>query len=275
MGRPELPVALTTVPLTALGKWLRHYRAQAGIGYREMSARTGFSPATLQRAADGKKVPKLPVVLAYAEACSASTDVAEQMWKQARYTETRSLRTKGGVPRPRMIRDIADLGVALVDLYRRAGSPSTHKMQEKAGEYGVLPRSSAHRIVTRQTVPHSEAQLQGFLRACDVPEAEWTQWKQAWSRARQRDRQTDLARVERNSWRRMEQASPRSEYMPPHGLTIRQADDLRRRVGQIDIASEARRKRQSRVPRAAPQQLELDSSLWDQLRIELLGTLAG
>ncbi|MFC8956162.1 hypothetical protein ACFT8P_26590 [Streptomyces sp. NPDC057101] len=72
---------------------------------------------------------------------------------------------------------------ALVDLYRRAGSPSLRLMEARAGGYGVLPRSAAHRIVTRQLVPRSRSQFLGFLMACEVPEADWDVWTTAWSRA--------------------------------------------------------------------------------------------
>ncbi|MEU1434471.1 hypothetical protein ABZ438_10275 [Streptomyces sp. NPDC005786] len=58
-----------------------------------------------------------------------------------------------------------------------------HDGARRAGERGVLPRSSAHRIINKQAVPRSLEQFKGFLRACDVPEASRAAWEQAWSRA--------------------------------------------------------------------------------------------
>lgn len=201
MGRPELPVVRTSEPLYRLAMWLRSIRLGAGNpGYRELAERTGFHATTLQRAAAGREVPRLAVVRAYAEACLGSSVAvavkADQLWKRARYSQTRA-RGMGGVPpRPRMVRDIADLSAALVDLYHQAGSPSTRALEEKAGGYGVLPRSSAHRIITKQAVPHSLQQLKGFLLACDVFEDNHSQWEEAWTRARRNDRQVK----ERASW---------------------------------------------------------------------------
>lgn len=56
-------------------------------------------------------------------------------------------------------------------------------MEERAGSFGSLPRSAAHRIVSKQSVPRDLNQLQAFLRACDLPESRWKPWESAWSRA--------------------------------------------------------------------------------------------
>ncbi|MFE7070431.1 hypothetical protein ACFU96_10125 [Streptomyces sp. NPDC057620] len=56
-------------------------------------------------------------------------------------------------------------------------------MEQRAGNFGVLPRSTAHRIVTKQAMPHSLQQFQAYLRACEVPETDRPDWEAAWTRA--------------------------------------------------------------------------------------------
>lgn len=188
MGRPERPVTTSNKALAELVSWMREQRTLAGRSYRELATRTKCTATTLQRAASGDSVPRLGTVLSYARACDASLETAKMFWKAARYEEA----TQGSrvvPPRPALIWDTADLGVALVDLYRRAGSPSLRSMEERAGGYGVLPRSAAHRIVTRQTIPLNPRQFKGFLTACDVPEGEQETWIAAWSRAARLEKQ--------------------------------------------------------------------------------------
>ncbi|GGT58540.1 hypothetical protein GCM10010271_72530 [Streptomyces kurssanovii] len=132
---------------------------------------------------------------AYARACDASPEYAKVLWRKARYEETRA--TRGGrslsAPPPSLIRDHADLSVALLDLYEKAGSPALRLLERRAGEYGILPRSTAYRIVNRQVVPHSPAQFEAFLRACEVPEADHQEWKEAWARAWRHEKQMEAA----------------------------------------------------------------------------------
>ncbi|APE26739.1 helix-turn-helix domain-containing protein [Streptomyces venezuelae] len=177
-------MATSNKSLRVLVEWMRDQRGQAGLTYRELSSRTRFHATTLQRAASGEFMPKLGTVLAYARACDASPETAKSLWKRARYEETRP---RGGqqlsAPRLELVRDFADLGAALVELYRRAGSPSFRSMEERAGGYGALPRSTARRIVNRQALPHSMDQFLAFLKVCDLPEREQASWVGAWSRA--------------------------------------------------------------------------------------------
>ncbi|MFG2227942.1 hypothetical protein [Streptomyces sp. NPDC048644] len=46
-----------------------------------------------------------------------------------------------------------------------------------------LSRSTAHRIITRQTMPRSQSVLEAFLAGCGVPESHWAPWRAAWSKA--------------------------------------------------------------------------------------------
>ncbi|MFV5994945.1 helix-turn-helix domain-containing protein [Streptomyces sp. NPDC056231] len=194
MCRREKPITTSNKALRELQEWLRGQRARTGQGYRALSVRAGCHATTLQRAATGETVPKLPTVLSYARACDASPDEARHLWKRARYEESRLVR--GGrsrpAPRPEFIRDFVDLSAALVDLYEKAGSPAQRTMEQRAGGYGALPRSTAHRIVNKRAVPHTLAQFRAYLRACELPEADWARWEAAWTRAWRYEKRDDF-----------------------------------------------------------------------------------
>ncbi|MEU2856773.1 helix-turn-helix domain-containing protein [Streptomyces syringium] len=185
MGRRENPVSTRNAELLRLAEWLREQRELAGLTYRQLAGRAGYHATTLQRAASGATVPKLGVVLAYARACEASPDHARILWKRARFKQARGRHGPRArqAPPAALVRDFADLSAALLHLYERAGSPPLRSMERAAGGYGALPRSTAHRILHKQTVPHSPAQFMAYLDACEVPESEQEQWVEAYSRA--------------------------------------------------------------------------------------------
>ncbi|MGI5473308.1 helix-turn-helix domain-containing protein [Streptomyces sp. CA-132043] len=196
MGRREKPVVTSNSALRDLATWLREQRERVGRpSYRELAERAATCHATtLQRAASGESVPKLSTVLAYARACDASPGEAKRRWKAARYEETRAAHGGGKLPtpRPELIRDVADLSAALAELYKKAGSPSMRTMEQQAGGLGLLPRSTAHRIVNKRAVPHDRRQFEAYLRACEVPETEWDAWQEAWARAWRHEKQDDV-----------------------------------------------------------------------------------
>lgn len=186
MGNREKPVSTDNRALAGLAEWLRERRMVAKLTYRQLADRTGLHATTLQRAASGQAVPQLQVVLAYARGCEARADQAKALWRQAQREERRAARQGTAslpAPRPELVRDFADLSAAMLDLYEKAFAPSMRTMEERAGGFGVLPRSSAHRIVTKRAMPRREEQFIGFLRACEVPEEERQPWVDAWSRA--------------------------------------------------------------------------------------------
>lgn len=83
MPRPERELA-GSGPVVSLAAGLRELRRRAGgLGYRELSARTGFSAPTLANAAGGKRLPSLAVTLAYVRACDGDPVVWEQLWREA------------------------------------------------------------------------------------------------------------------------------------------------------------------------------------------------
>ncbi|SBU92797.1 Helix-turn-helix domain-containing protein [Streptomyces sp. Ncost-T6T-1] len=172
----------------ALAVFLRKGRSRKGLTYAELSRRTSaYSAATLQRAAGGRSVPSRQVARAYAMACGLDVDETDRLWLEARRAE-RSERPGTGrrsVPKPRMMRDLADLGAGLADAHERGGAPSRREMQRRATAAGTrLSSSAAQRIVTRRQIPSSREQLVAFLRACEVPERDHAEWERAWSRVR-------------------------------------------------------------------------------------------
>ncbi|MCX4792624.1 helix-turn-helix domain-containing protein [Streptomyces sp. NBC_01221] len=183
MGRPEKEIATTNAALRHLAEWLRDQRARAGLSYRELANRAGLHATTLQRVASGSSVPQLMPVLAYARGCDAQPEEARRLWQRARREHVRTQHGRQPAPAPAFVRDFADLSAALRGLYERACAPSLRIMERRAGGFGALPRSSAHRIVNKQTVPHSLQQFQAFLRACEVPVEQWKEWEDAWTRA--------------------------------------------------------------------------------------------
>ncbi|GAA4551807.1 hypothetical protein GCM10023192_80010 [Amycolatopsis samaneae] len=61
---------------------LRRLRAEAGSPtYRDLGARTHYSAASLSEAAAGRKLPSLPVALAYVKACGGNDAEWEQRWR--------------------------------------------------------------------------------------------------------------------------------------------------------------------------------------------------
>ncbi|MEU5811256.1 helix-turn-helix transcriptional regulator [Streptomyces sp. NPDC047718] len=195
MGRPEKPINSENKALRTLAEWLRTQRRRTGQPYRALASKTGVHATTLQRAASGESVPKLRVVLLYARACNAPADAAEALWKEARYVGARARRGRSPLHNfspPALIRDFADLSTQLLHLYERAGSPTLREMEQRAGGFGLLPRSTAHRIVHRRAVPHSAAQFRAFLRACQVPETAYPAWDEAWGRAWRHEKRDTL-----------------------------------------------------------------------------------
>ncbi|MHA4818772.1 helix-turn-helix domain-containing protein [Streptomyces aculeolatus] len=185
MGRPQQPLTDGPPALLTLASWLREQRGQARLTYRALAKTAGFDATTLLRCDSGKAVPRWPVVLAYAEACGASTEQAKELWKRARYEQSKAARDyrAQAAPRPDMVRDIADLSAALVDLYEKAGSPPLRVMEQRGGGFGLLSRSTAGRILHKQAVPYEEPQFTAFLIACEAPAEEHPSWIAAWKRA--------------------------------------------------------------------------------------------
>ncbi|MGD6757314.1 helix-turn-helix domain-containing protein [Streptomyces sp. BH105] len=193
MGRAEKNIETDNEALYDLAQWLRDQRRCAGLTYRKLAERTGLHATTLQRAASGGSVPQLTPVLVYAQGCGAPVEEARELWLRARreHIRSNSPHNRQPAPSPLLVRDFADLSAALRELYERAGAPSLRVMEKRAGGFGALPRSSAHRIVNKQSVPHCREQFRAYLRACSVRDEAWPAWESAWSRAWRFEKEED------------------------------------------------------------------------------------
>jgi hypothetical protein len=190
MGRIENPVPRPDSPLGKLARYLRRCKARAGLTNAVLATRTKLSATTLQRASGGFILPTLRVALAYEAGCGISDGEAQQLWEKARQAEGRRDRRRatllqpGKAPRPDLIADRADMSRALMDLRERSGL-SYRVMEcriEDRVELGPLSRSTAQRILTRQSFPTSQRQLMALLHACAVPEQSWADWVRAWKK---------------------------------------------------------------------------------------------
>ncbi|MEW1761527.1 BTAD domain-containing putative transcriptional regulator [Streptomyces cyaneofuscatus] len=182
MGRREKPIVTSNKALERLASWLRDHRAAGGWSYAQLAERSGCHATTLQRAASGQHVPSARAVEAYARACDAPVSKALELWKQARAGEYYGVAGGRSMPSPVYVRGLNQLKAGLQGLHVKAGRPAVRDMERRAGRWGKLPHSTAHRIVQGHTVPRDEGQLIGFLIACDVSEAEQLLWVDAWRR---------------------------------------------------------------------------------------------
>ncbi|WP_046780870.1 helix-turn-helix domain-containing protein [Streptomyces yangpuensis] len=207
MGRPEKPVDQTVPELARLATFLRDERAKTNRSYAVLADVAEVSAATLKRAAAGTSLPTWHTVRQYLRACHVQVPhlvfvrLAEQLFFTDLYApgfqdtldqamvywnlaQKGMQKVQNRRPRPmptcRYVYDEADLSARLRELHAWAWSPSAHVMEERAGDFGVLPHSTAHRIIKGQTLPRRIDQLHGFLRACGLPESKWNDWTTAW-----------------------------------------------------------------------------------------------
>ncbi|MCX4411567.1 helix-turn-helix domain-containing protein [Streptomyces sp. NBC_01764] len=184
MGRPEKDLPPTrNRGLLELASWLRALRAAAGLKYAALADRTEetgrrFTATTLQRAADGRRIPTLRVVEAYAQACGATATEARKYWRAARAFHRPPPKT---FPKPRLINDSVELRTALYAVYVKAGALPLREMDRRA-QHGRLPRNTLSRMLSGGTML-KRAQLKAFLEVCEVPEREHPDWLEAWDRA--------------------------------------------------------------------------------------------
>ncbi|WP_445519977.1 nSTAND1 domain-containing NTPase [Streptomyces sp. NEAU-174] len=100
-GRPESPLDPSAGPVQRLASELRKLRTEAGSPtYRAMAARTGHGASTLSEAASGERLPTLPVMLAYVEACGGDPEDWEERWRQATAEEAAEPRSDDAAKPP-------------------------------------------------------------------------------------------------------------------------------------------------------------------------------
>ncbi|MYY81559.1 MULTISPECIES: helix-turn-helix transcriptional regulator [unclassified Streptomyces] len=186
MARPEHPILTSNPHLEELAQWLRAQRRAAGVTHREMAEMSGhaFSATTFSRATDGKRIPRLRVVEAYARACRAPVKQAQRHWQAARtYAANQRTPARAEVPRLDHVYTRTQLNKALQHLYYTSGAMPVNEMERRAGAHGELPHSSVLRMLADQTMLEY-AQLTAFLRVCGVTDGvEWERWRRAWQRA--------------------------------------------------------------------------------------------
>ncbi|WP_042407561.1 helix-turn-helix domain-containing protein [Streptacidiphilus carbonis] len=170
MCRNEAPVDLRIQAVGKLATYLRELREGAACTNAELAELLDVDVVTVRRAASGSMVPKRSFVQAWTELCGGKTDEAVALWRQARYQYRRitSGRPSTALPNPDLVSTPEMLSEALVELYERAGAPTYREMEQRGGQFGILPRNTARRIVLRQTLPVSEGQFRAFLDACEV-----------------------------------------------------------------------------------------------------------
>ncbi|HEY8986352.1 MAG TPA: helix-turn-helix transcriptional regulator [Streptomyces sp.] len=190
MARPEAPVTPCRASLHALASWLRLQRAQTGLSLDQLSQHTTVSKATLSRAASGHGIPTLSTVRAFAQACGASQDEAERLWKQARYEERSPQGEATQLIHLDYVNTYADLHTHLLEVYRRDGSRPYRDLEQQAGGNAQLARTTICRVLTRMTRPRRDFVL-AFARACGVTGNVTLQaWAHAWDRAEATRRHT-------------------------------------------------------------------------------------
>ncbi|MFI9640492.1 helix-turn-helix domain-containing protein [Micromonospora sp. NPDC051925] len=83
MGRPERPLDPAAGPVAAFASELRRLRAEAGLSYRELALRCGFSPSVLSGATSGFRLPSLRVTQALVAVCHGDVGQWTRRWREA------------------------------------------------------------------------------------------------------------------------------------------------------------------------------------------------
>ncbi|MGW3202364.1 hypothetical protein ACWDBD_49355 [Streptomyces sp. NPDC001118] len=178
MGRRENPVDRTVPETAKLADFLRARRHNAQMTYKQMAARsTVVSAATFERAASGAVVPSWETVQEFILATAGEggfhpeffMDRARQLWIKARRA-TRAPFYVRQAPDPRLLSSPADLVRALRHQHVWAGYPTPGEMERMSGP-GILPRTTARRIIEGDVLPVDPQQAIAFLKACYVVRA--------------------------------------------------------------------------------------------------------
>ncbi|MEV5957501.1 hypothetical protein AB0M11_27660 [Streptomyces sp. NPDC051987] len=179
MGRRENPVDRTVPEKAKLADFLRARRDNARITSKQMAARsTVVSAATFERAASGTHIPSWETVAEFILATAGEGDIhavlliedrARQLWIKARRA-TRAPFHVATAPDPTLLSSPADLARALRHQHVWAGYPTPGEMERMSGP-GILPRTTARRIIEGDVLPVDPQQAIAFLKACYVVKA--------------------------------------------------------------------------------------------------------
>jgi len=89
---PKGPVAaIENDNVAAFARDLRVLRAKAGLDYPDMAEKSHYTMRTLASAAGGLRLPTLPVVIAYVNACGGDATDWEERWSRLTKSGKRSL----------------------------------------------------------------------------------------------------------------------------------------------------------------------------------------
>ncbi|MET8102213.1 helix-turn-helix domain-containing protein [Streptomyces sp. NPDC005236] len=191
MGRPEkaLLQGSSSPCLVDFARGLRAQRTTAGLTYTEMAGSTSVSAATLKRAASGTSVPHIETVRQFYAACRPYLPREQQIpiwkttlkaWQIARMEERGTLGARG--VRLTLIADARDLSLALQEFWEKKGALSVRAIRRYSGTEILLPLTSLERILKREALPQSKAQLLAIVRGCFATLMEEKQWDAAWQK---------------------------------------------------------------------------------------------
>ncbi|WP_313043158.1 nSTAND1 domain-containing NTPase [Nonomuraea jabiensis] len=100
VGRRESPVDPAAGPVQRFASELRKLRQEAGLTYRAMAKRAGYSVTTLSQAAAGERLASLPVVLSFVETCGGDVSEWERRWQQVAHELARETVDDDGAAGP-------------------------------------------------------------------------------------------------------------------------------------------------------------------------------
>ncbi|MFI0724243.1 hypothetical protein [Streptomyces sp. NPDC021224] len=192
-GRPELPVDRTVPACAELADFLRARKDAHGHTYRQMAHLAGGTPsaATFERAATGTIVGAWETVETFVEVTATKEEFftgelgravtrARQLWLCARRA-TRAPYYVHTAPDPELIVKKPDFALALRDQHIWGGCPTPGEMERAAG-IGVLPSTTARRIIKGRALPVTPEQALAFLHACNAEVTSLQHWLEAAAR---------------------------------------------------------------------------------------------
>jgi hypothetical protein len=74
------PLAIEADSVAAFARDLRVLRSKAGLDYPDMAEKSHYTMRTLASAAGGLRLPTLPVLIAYVQACDGDVGAWEDRW---------------------------------------------------------------------------------------------------------------------------------------------------------------------------------------------------
>jgi DNA-binding XRE family transcriptional regulator len=180
-GRPQ--TSLLDDPVAAVSAELRRLREQAGLTYRDLADRAGYSLATLVGASDGRRLPTWQVTHAYVVACRGDVDAIRSLYDQALTAEGRPVpdpsQAVADLPDPGRAATSAQLVASMKWLRMWAGNPSLAELNRRSG--GYLPPSTISGVLRREGLPRRDLVIR-YIRACGLPDSVVGQWASAWDR---------------------------------------------------------------------------------------------